>query len=108
MFHLGTSTPIYFEFIKQCLLLLTVNFLVIGLPAFLVNFTQGNECGLANGGVRGILNSICRGSVINILNVKQIDNMQIEAGILFAAVLLNILLIGYLELRMDLLVGWYN
>jgi hypothetical protein len=108
MFHLGASTPLYFEFIKQCLALLLFNFVILALPAFLVNYTQGQECGYVNDGVKGFLNSICRGSVINILNVKIIDAMQIQAGIFFFAVLANIFLIGFLELKMDLMASWYN
>jgi len=108
MFHLGASTPLYFEFIKQCLILLLFNFVILALPAFLVNYTQGQECGYVNDGVKGFLNSICRGSVINILNVKIIDGMQIQAGIFFFAVIVNILFIGFMELKMDLLASWYN
>ena len=49
------------------------------------------------------MNSICRGSIINVMNVKEVDAMQYEAGIMFAAIICNIVFIGFLELRMDLL-----
>lgn len=54
------------------------------------------------------MNSICQISVINIMNVRQLDAMQIQSGIFFAALLANIIFIGYLELRMDLLAAKYD
>lgn len=44
----------------------------------------------------GLFNSVCRGSVINIMSVAEIDAMQIEAVIFFAAIMLNIVFIAYL------------
>ena len=79
----------------------------MALPNYIVNYTQGNECGLVNGGLKGFLNLICRGSVINVMNINKIDAMQIEAVIMFVAVLGNILFIGFLELKMELMAERY-
>ena len=76
-------------------MLLIFNILIITLPASIVNFTLGNECAITDG-VTNFLNSICRGSVINIMNVSDINEMQIEAVIFFVGVLSNIVFIGFL------------
>lgn len=81
--------------------------LIITLPASIVNFTLGSEC-IITDGVTSFLNTICRGSVINIMNVSDIDEMQIEAVIFFVGILANIVFIGFLELKMDLLVLKYG
>jgi hypothetical protein len=43
----------------------------------LINFLMGNECKITNDGIKNVLNSVCRGSVINIMNVQMIDAMEI-------------------------------
>ena len=58
-------------------MLLLFNVFIIGIPGFVINYTQGHECGIVDGGMKGVLNGICRGSVINVMNVKQLDAMQI-------------------------------
>lgn len=94
--HCGESTALYFVFIKHILLLLVFNCILVSLPAVLVNFVMGSECSVVNGGAHGLFNSVCRGSVINIMSVAEIDAMQIEAIIFFIAVLVNIVFIAYL------------
>jgi hypothetical protein len=94
--HCGESTALYFVFVKQILLLLAFNCILVSLPTVLVNFVMGNECAVVDGGAMGLFNSVCRGSVINIMSVAEIDAMQIEAIIFFVAVLLNIVFIAYL------------
>ena len=42
------------------------------------------------------------------MNVRIIDAMQLQSALFFVAVLLNIVFIGFLELKMDLLTSWYN
>jgi hypothetical protein len=39
--HCGESTPLYFTFVKQIVLLLAINCLLITLPAVLINFLMG-------------------------------------------------------------------
>ncbi len=69
--------------------------LLITLPATIVNFTVGRECAVADG-VQNFLETICQGSVINIMNLAEIGAMQMEAIIVFVAVVVNILFIGFL------------
>ena len=69
--------------------------LLITLPATIVNFTLGNECAITDG-VTNFLETICQGSVINIMNVTDLNAMQIEAIIFFVAVFVNIFFIAFL------------
>jgi hypothetical protein len=39
--HCGESTPLYFTFVKQVILLLLFNCVLVSLPAVLVNFAMG-------------------------------------------------------------------
>jgi hypothetical protein len=91
--------------VKQLIVLLLFNCVLVSLPAVLVNFVMGTECKEVNGTAMGLFNSVCRGSVINIMSVSEIDAMQIEASIFFAAIVLNIVFIAYLEVLMEGHVG---
>lgn len=51
---------------------------------------------MVNGAGGGFLEGICKGSVINVMNVEVLDALQMQAVLNFVAVLSNILLIGYL------------
>lgn len=66
---------------------------------------MGSECKIVNDSIVNIFNSVCRESVINIMNIAEIDSMQIEAIIFFIAILLNIIFIAYLEVKME---GYVN
>jgi len=66
------------------------------MPSVLVNYLMGEECSVVNGAGGGFLEGICKGSVINVMNVEVLDALQMQAVLNFVAVLSNILLIGYL------------
>jgi hypothetical protein len=67
--HCGESTPLYFVFVKQCILLLLFNAVILMIPSTLINYTMGKECKDINGTASGFFEGICQGSIINVMNV---------------------------------------
>lgn len=68
LLHIGSAYPFYFHFLKQCIILIAVNFVIVGLPSLIINFTQGNKCSKLNADVAKFYGVVCRLSVINIMN----------------------------------------
>ena len=70
---MGAAYPLYFYFIKQCLILLVVNILINSIPALIINISQGGMCVVLDGLVYNFYGLICKSSAINIMDVKEID-----------------------------------
>jgi hypothetical protein len=42
-------------------------------PSVLMNYLMGDECSVVNGAGAGFFEEICKGSVINVMNVEVLD-----------------------------------
>ncbi|EAS05315.2 transmembrane protein, putative (macronuclear) [Tetrahymena thermophila SB210] len=73
--HLGITYPLYFDFIKQCALLLTIHFFVSSIPSIVIN-VNSNQCKEYNDS-----SFICMLSFLNILqgqNFYKIQKLNVE------------------------------
>lgn len=70
--HVGVAYAVYFEYIKMCFVLVIANIFLSGLAQLVLNDT-GSQCHKMHN-----TSFICRGSVINILNLKDTTLVRIQ------------------------------
>lgn len=99
MLHIGCAYPFYLYFIKQCIILIAVNLVICSVPSLIINLTKGNICVVLDGLVYSFYGLICKSSVINIMNVTEIDMMEVQAILNFVAIVVSVILIGILDIQ---------
>lgn len=70
--HVGVAYAVYFEYIKMCFVLVVANIVLSGLAQLIINYEGGQCAKMYN------TSFICRGSVINILNVRDTTLVRIQ------------------------------
>lgn len=98
--HIGAAYPLYFYFIKQCVVLLGINIILSSIPELIINTTQGKMCRDLDGLVYNFYSSICKSSVINIMDVKEIDMLEVQSILNFIIILVSIIFIAIMDLDM--------
>lgn len=82
------------------MVLLGINIILSSIPTLIINLSQGNMCRELDGVVYSFYKYICKSSVINIMDVKEIDMLEVEAGLNFMIILVSIIVIGIMDLDM--------
>ena len=57
--------------------LLLLNIILSSIPSLIINLTKGNMCTELDGLVYNFYSYICKSSVVNIMNVEEIDMMEV-------------------------------
>ena len=91
----------YFHFIKQCIILLLINILINSIPSLIINISQGSMCIVLDGLVYNFYGLICKSSVINIMDVKEIDLLEVQAAMNIVSIVVTIFVIGIMEIKME-------
>ena len=100
LLHVGAAYPLYFVFIRQCIILLLINILISSVPSLVINLSSGTMCVELDGLVYNFYGLICKSSVINIMDVVEIDLLEVQAGLNCIAIIVTIFVIGVLEIKM--------
>lgn len=100
LLHIGCAYPLYLLFIKQCMVLIGVNLLICSLPSLVINLHQGNMCVVLDGLVYSFYGLICKSSVINIMNVTEIDMLEVQGVLNFVAICVSIVLVALMDIQM--------
>lgn len=79
--------------------MIAVNLVICSAPSLIINLTKGNICVVLDGLVYSFYGLICKSSVINIMNVTEIDMMEVQAILNFVAIVVSVILIGIMDIQ---------
>lgn len=74
--------------------------LICSVPSLIINLSHGSMCVVLDGLIYSFYGLICKSSVINIMNVAEIDMLEVQAVINFVAICVSIPIIAVMDIKM--------